>query len=205
MGKAGNEAAPAPPTSATRAPTSSGARGTGAALAMPFADTAAMQLHLDEIARTVARGAQAVLNIFLIFLPSPRPIASEPSGEHLTVPARQLALQPRLRDLLGDHRRLRRLAKPHGLAARHRLDRNTPMGPHRSKVRAVGTPYGKTTAAAALQLPACSNSQARPSRRVTCSDVIRHHRPSGAKRLRSAVGRVPSSLVLHLGVYLATE
>src|SRR3954468_24569022 len=29
------------------------ARGTGAALAMPYADTQAMQLHLDEIARTV--------------------------------------------------------------------------------------------------------------------------------------------------------
>ena len=33
------------------------ARGTGAALALPFADTDAMQLHLDEIARTVRRGA----------------------------------------------------------------------------------------------------------------------------------------------------
>ena len=37
------------------------ARGTGAALALPFADTAAMQLHLDEIARSVKRGAHAVL------------------------------------------------------------------------------------------------------------------------------------------------
>jgi hypothetical protein len=35
------------------------ARGTGAALALPFADTEAMQLHLDEIARTVAKGAHA--------------------------------------------------------------------------------------------------------------------------------------------------
>jgi transposase len=33
----------------------------GAALALPFANTDAMQLHLDEIARTVARGAHAVL------------------------------------------------------------------------------------------------------------------------------------------------
>ena len=32
-----------------------------AALALPFADTDAMQLHLDEIARTVRRGAHAVL------------------------------------------------------------------------------------------------------------------------------------------------
>ena len=37
------------------------ARGVGAALAMPFADTQAMQAHLDEIGRTVARGAHAVL------------------------------------------------------------------------------------------------------------------------------------------------
>ena len=66
------------------------ARGVGAALAMPFADTHAMQAHLDEIARTVARGAHAVLlldragwhttaklvvpaNISLIFLPSRAP------------------------------------------------------------------------------------------------------------------------------------
>ena len=31
------------------------ARGTGAALALPFADTGAMQLHLDEIARHIAK------------------------------------------------------------------------------------------------------------------------------------------------------
>ena len=37
------------------------ARGTGAALALPFADTEAMQFHLDEISRHVARGAHAVL------------------------------------------------------------------------------------------------------------------------------------------------
>ena len=66
------------------------ARGIGAALALPFADTEAMQLHLDEISRHVARGAHAVLlldragwhttdklavprNITLIFLPSRSP------------------------------------------------------------------------------------------------------------------------------------
>jgi hypothetical protein len=37
------------------------ARGTGAALALPFADTEAMQLHLEEISRNVALGAHAVL------------------------------------------------------------------------------------------------------------------------------------------------
>jgi transposase len=63
------------------------ARGVGAALALLFADTEAMRLHLDEISRHVAEGAQAVLlldragwhttaklempkNITPIFLPS---------------------------------------------------------------------------------------------------------------------------------------
>lgn len=66
------------------------ARGVGAALAMPFANTQAMQAHLDEIGRTVARGAHAVLlldragwhttekltipnNLTLILLPSRSP------------------------------------------------------------------------------------------------------------------------------------
>ena len=37
------------------------ARGVGAALALPFADTDAMQRHINEIALHVARGAHAVL------------------------------------------------------------------------------------------------------------------------------------------------
>jgi len=37
------------------------ARGVGAGLALPFADTEAMQLHLDEISANVAVGAHAVL------------------------------------------------------------------------------------------------------------------------------------------------
>ena len=66
------------------------ARGTGAALALPHVDTEAMQLHLDEISRNGAKGAQAVLlldragwhttgkldvpkNITPIFLPSRAP------------------------------------------------------------------------------------------------------------------------------------
>jgi len=66
------------------------ARGIGAALALPQADTEAMQLHLNEISRQVAEGAQAVLlmdragwhttgslnmpkNITPIFLPSRAP------------------------------------------------------------------------------------------------------------------------------------
>lgn len=66
------------------------ARGTGAALAMPCANVEAMQLHLEEISRSVAKGAHAVLlldragwhttgalkvprNVTLIFLPSRAP------------------------------------------------------------------------------------------------------------------------------------
>jgi putative transposase len=66
------------------------ARGTGAALAMPDADSEAMQLHLEEVSRVVRRGAHAVLlldragwhtsrrlavpkNITLVFLPSRAP------------------------------------------------------------------------------------------------------------------------------------
>lgn len=37
------------------------ARGVGAALALPFADTDMMQLHIEEIARNVAKRAHAVL------------------------------------------------------------------------------------------------------------------------------------------------
>jgi len=64
--------------------------GTGAALAMPYADSEAMQLHLVEISSRVRRGAHAVLlldragwhttgrlvvpkNITLVFLPSRAP------------------------------------------------------------------------------------------------------------------------------------
>ena len=77
---------------------------------MPYADTEAMQLHLDEISRTVARGAHAVLlldragwhttghltipkNMTLIFLPSRAP-GVEPGRECLAVPAPDLALEP---------------------------------------------------------------------------------------------------------------
>jgi hypothetical protein len=74
-----------------RAPTSSARSvGTGAALALPYADTEAMQFHLNEVSLVVAKGAHAVLlldragwhttrnliipkNITLVFLPSRAP------------------------------------------------------------------------------------------------------------------------------------
>jgi len=66
------------------------ARGSGAALMMPYADTKAMQLHLEEISKEVAKGAHAAVlmdragwhttgklavpdNISIIFLPSRSP------------------------------------------------------------------------------------------------------------------------------------
>lgn len=66
------------------------ARGTGAALVMPWADTHAMQAHLNEIGREVAAGSHAVIvmdragwhitgkldpptNVSLVFLPSYSP------------------------------------------------------------------------------------------------------------------------------------
>ena len=53
-----------PLTNATTTPicsARSARRGVGAALALPYADTDMMQLHLDEISSNVAAGAHAVL------------------------------------------------------------------------------------------------------------------------------------------------
>jgi DDE superfamily endonuclease len=82
------------PTNATTTPYLFGAicpaRGVEAAMALPYADTDMMQLHLDEISRNVAEGADAILlldragwhttgkldvleNITPIFLPSRAP------------------------------------------------------------------------------------------------------------------------------------
>jgi hypothetical protein len=91
------------------------ARGVGAALALPYADTDMMQLHLDEISRNVAKGAHAVAlldragwhttrkldmpeNITPIFLPSRGPRA-EPGRERLAISPPEPALKHRLRKL----------------------------------------------------------------------------------------------------------
>jgi len=89
------------------------ARGMGAALALPFANTDAMQLHLDEIARTVAKGAHAALlvdragwhtttalrvpkNITMILLPSRAPELNP--VENIWQYLRQNWLSPRVFD-----------------------------------------------------------------------------------------------------------
>ncbi len=78
-------------------------------------------------------------------LPQPAPanrIAPPRPGSlttNIRVLAPDLAFQPRLRNLRGHHRRrLRRLAQAHRSARHHHLHRLPRMGPHRSRVRAVG-------------------------------------------------------------------
>ena len=60
-GRDGERARASPPISVTRAPICSAPFVPLAALAMPHANTEAMQLHLDQISATVAVGAHAVL------------------------------------------------------------------------------------------------------------------------------------------------
>ena len=96
------------------------ARDEGAALVLPRADTEAMQVHLQEISRTVASGAHALVvmdkagwhttpalqvpaNLSLLQPAAPQPRA-QPPGEHMAVPAPDLSFQPAVRRLRS-HRR----------------------------------------------------------------------------------------------------
>ena len=87
------------------------ARGVGAALALPYADTDMMQLHLDEISRNVTDGAHARQgrmaydeqarrarqhNADLPAFPCAR---VEPGRERLAISPPELALKHRLRKL----------------------------------------------------------------------------------------------------------
>jgi hypothetical protein len=125
------------------------ARGTAAALALPQADTEAMQLHLNEISRHVAEGAQARAgwhttgsldmpkNITPIFLPSRA--RTEPGREHLAVHAGQLAIKPRLRNLRRNHRRgLRGMAKSRRSTQDNHFNRDARLGARRSIPMTVG-------------------------------------------------------------------
>ncbi|MCP4758841.1 MAG: hypothetical protein GY876_05170 [Planctomycetes bacterium] len=89
------------------------ARGTGAALVLPSANTQAMQYHLDEISRTVRRGAHAVLLLdragrhttgqlnvpkeHLAGLLALTGARTQPSREPMAAHAPDMALKPRLR------------------------------------------------------------------------------------------------------------
>ena len=135
------------------------ARGKGAALALPFADTAAMQLHLDEISRHVAMGAHAVLlldragwhttgklnvpeNITPILLPSRSPELNP--VENVWQYLRANWLSNRVFETYDAHhrRRLRRMAQTDRPATDDHLNRNARLGAYRSNIMTFGIrPY----------------------------------------------------------------
>ena len=132
------------------------ARGTGAAVAMPFANTHAMQAHLEEIGRTVAAGSHAVLlmdragwhttgelkipdNITLLFLP-PRSPELNPA-ENVWQYLRQTYLSNRVFDSYEDiidaagacpRESGGRLEQAHRKAMENHVNRYAQMGTRRS-------------------------------------------------------------------------
>jgi transposase len=114
-----------------------------------------MQLHLDEISRTVAEGACAVLlldragwhttsklvvpdNITQIFLPS-RASELNPVENVWQYLRQKWLLKNRLRNLrLDHHRRLRRLATPHRPARNDHIHRNARLCSRRSAAMTLG-------------------------------------------------------------------
>ena len=131
------------------------ARDTGAALVMPDANTAAMQKHLDEISRTVAAGAHAIVlldragwhttaklkapnNLTLLPIPAGEP-RTQCRRKHLAVPAPDLPLEPRLRNLRRHHRRLLRgLAKARDRGRPHPFHRKPKLGVYQSSPMKAG-------------------------------------------------------------------
>ena len=131
------------------------ARGTGAALALPYADTNAMQLHLDEISRHVARGAHAVVlmdragwhttskldvprNITSILLPSRAPELNPVKNIWQYLCANWLSNRV-FGHLRRHHRRgMRGMGEADRPAGGHQIHRDTKVGPHRSKAMTIG-------------------------------------------------------------------
>ena len=131
------------------------ARGTGAALAMPWANTHAMQAHPREISRQVAPGAHAALlldcagwhitgelkipkNITLLFLPSKAPELNP--VENIWQFLRQTYLSNRgLRNLRADPRcPLPRPEPPHRPALENHVYRIAQLGPQASLPMTAG-------------------------------------------------------------------
>ena len=97
-------------------------RAVGAALVMPYANTEAMNLHLQEIAAAVAPGAHAVLVVDgagWARRNRPRPASqplhrdpaailtrTEPGRKRLGIPTQEQTRQPNVRKLPPDRRRL---------------------------------------------------------------------------------------------------
>jgi hypothetical protein len=134
------------------------ARGTVAALALPFADTEAMQLHLEEISRNIALGAHAVLifdragrhttpnlvmpkNITPIWLPSRAPELNP--AENIWQYLRANWLSNRVfENLRPNHRRgLRSLEQTHRPNQPHPINRPVRLGSRRSRLRAFGITF----------------------------------------------------------------
>ena len=134
------------------------ARDTGAALAMPAADTEAMQKHLDEIARNVVTGAHAIVlldqagwhttdkleipkNLTLLPHTARQPRAQR-SREHLAIPAPDLSFEPHFQGIRRDHRcLLRGLAQARGRGRPHPIDRYPELGMRRSNSMKAGITY----------------------------------------------------------------
>src|SRR5271154_2990130 len=88
------------------------ARGVGAALALPYADTDMMQLHLDEISRNVAAGAHAVSLLDRAGWHTTAKLEVPANITPIFLPSRAPELNP-VENVWVDHRRrLRRLAQP---------------------------------------------------------------------------------------------
>jgi hypothetical protein len=126
--------------------------GTGAALVLPFCNTEAMQLHLDEIATKVTPGAHAILILDQagwhgakdLKAPStPTAAASfagaQSPGKHLAIHAGELAVEPCLQ-VLRRHRRplLLRLEHAHRPALENHVRRSPRLGSSRSLNLRIG-------------------------------------------------------------------
>ena len=130
-------------------------RGTGAALVLPFCNTEAMQLHLDEIAARVTAGAHAILILDQAgwhgakdLKISHQPIApaaaaacagAQPPRKHLAVHATELAVQSHLQ-ILRRYRRslLLRLEHADRSALENHVHRTPRLGNRRSANLRVG-------------------------------------------------------------------
>jgi hypothetical protein len=131
------------------------ARGKSVGLALPHADTQAMQLHIEEIftpccrrrpCRSLVRPGRMAHHDSTCYalkhhavLPALAFPQTEPGPEQMAVSALKLALKPRLRILPIHHRRsLRRVAQTSCIARYNRFNRHERMGAHRSFQMTLG-------------------------------------------------------------------
>jgi hypothetical protein len=135
-------------------------RDTGAAIIMPYANTAAMRKHLEEISRAVAPGAHGLVildqagwhttrklkvpkNLTMVSLPPACPELNR-RREHLAIPAADLSLKPDLQELRRHSRCLpRRLAKTARRDRTNCIHRYPQLGYHRSNNMKAGISFMK--------------------------------------------------------------